>query len=286
MKGWLASLELVASCRGDRTVLSRNRHRGPLRVQRPFYPEGGICHAYILHPPGGLVAGDELDITVHCETGAQLLVTTPSAGRTYGSNRDRLTQSQRAAIRVEADGRCEWLPQESIVFNRAEAKSSIHVVLAENAQFSAWEITCLGRPAANEDFDGGSLSQSIEIWREDRPLLIERSEYPGGDALLRAPWGLGGARVFGVLVSTASQAGVEKLREVVEWQNKRASSVTAGDLPFSRPLVALTALPELVVARAFGANAASVKAVFVALWRKMRLIQSGREAAAPRIWFT
>lgn len=285
-KGWLAFLELVANQRGGRTVLGRNSHRGPLRVQRPFYPEGGICHAYILHPPGGLVAGDELDIRIHCEAGAQLLVTTPSAGRTYGSNRDRLEQSQRVSIRVESDARCEWLPQESIVFDQAEASNSVHVSLAESADFSAWEIICLGRPAANEDFDNGRLSQSIEVWREGRPLLIERSEYLGGDALLRAPWGLGGARVVGTLVSTATEAGVESLREVVEQVNDRASCLTASDLPFSRPLVALTALPELVVARAFGANAAAVKAVFMALWQTMRLTQSGREAAAPRIWFT
>lgn len=285
-KGWLASLELVASQRGSRTVLGRNRHRGPLRVQRPFYPEGGICHAYILHPPGGLVAGDELDIRVHCEAGTQLLVTTPSAGRTYGSNREKLEQRQRVFIRVEPDARCEWLPQESIVFNQAEAKNNVCVSLAEKANFSAWEITCLGRPAASEDFHGGCLSQCLEVWREDRPLLIERSEYVGGSALLQAPWGIGGARVVGTLVSTATEAGVERLREVVAQTNDRASCLTGGEMPFSQPLVAVTTLPELMVVRAFGANAAAVKAVFLALWRSMRLAQSGREAAAPRVWFT
>lgn len=287
-EGWSASLELVAAQRGGRTVLSRNRHCGPLRVQRPFYPEGGICHVYVLHPPGGLVAGDELDIGVHCESDSQLLLTTPSAGRVYCTNTRHLAQRQRVSIRVEAGARCEWLPQESIIFDRAEAVNQLSVSLAEGAEFTGWEINCLGRPASGEMFDGGYLQQGWEIYREDRPLLLERTKFVGGSPQLQARWGLAGATVVGTLVSTCLDVPVEQLRDAIAsmFKRKKQQKPNLNHLAFNKPLVAVTALPELLVVRAFGQNAAAVKAIFMELWYLLRLAQSGQNAVAPRIWFT
>jgi len=84
--GWQAELALRFAPRGDRTALVARRQRGPLTVQRPFYPEPqGICHTYVLHPPAGIVGGDDLRMTFDLETGAQALVTTPAATRWYFS---------------------------------------------------------------------------------------------------------------------------------------------------------------------------------------------------------
>lgn len=285
--GWSASLELTASRRAERTVLSRNAHVGPLRVQRPFYPEVGICHAYILHPPGGLVAGDKLDINVHCEKASQLLLTTPSAGRVYCSNQQRQAQTQTVNIRVDAGARCEWLPQESIVFDRAEAVNRLSISLAEGAQFNAWEVTCLGRPASDELFEGGQLQQRWDIYREDRPLFLERANFLGGSEQLQSAWGLGGATVVGTLVSTCDGSVVEPLRAAIETLSK-SDVCQSGDQnqPFNAPLFAVTALPELVVVRAFAQSAADVKNAFIALWHLLRQAQSGQTGVAPRIWFT
>ena len=57
-RGWQAQLDLEYTLRGNKTRLLRKQQRGPLTVQRSFYPEGEICHNYILHPPGGVVGGD------------------------------------------------------------------------------------------------------------------------------------------------------------------------------------------------------------------------------------
>ncbi len=285
-EGWLASLDLVAARRGERTVLGRNSHSGPLRVQRPFYPEGGVCHVYVLHPPGGLVAGDELDIRVHCERETQLLLTTPSAGRVYCSNTQQLPQSQQVTLRVEAGARCEWLPQENIVFDRAQALNQLSVSLAETAEFTGWEVTCLGRPAANAAFNGGHLRQRWDIYREHRPLLLERTEFIGGSPQLQARWGLAGATVIGTLVTTCLDVPVAQLREQIESVLHSKENKKPNPLTFDRPLVAVSALPELLVVRAFGQNAADVKAVFMALWHLLRRAQTGQNAAAPRIWFT
>ena len=55
-KGWLAELSLRYEHRSSRTVIAARRHQGPLTVQKPFYPEGAVCHTYVLHPPGGVLA--------------------------------------------------------------------------------------------------------------------------------------------------------------------------------------------------------------------------------------
>jgi len=90
---WRAWLDLTFEQGQEKTVL-RRRHFGPLVIQRPFYPEGRTCHAYLLHPPGGVVGGDRLSVKVDCSNNASGLITTPGANRFYGSDGRRAQQIQ------------------------------------------------------------------------------------------------------------------------------------------------------------------------------------------------
>jgi urease accessory protein len=112
--GWLAELDLGFAPRGSRTVLARRRHRGPLAVQRPFHPEGDVCHVYLLHPPGGVVAGDRLAIRVAADPGAEALLTTPAAGKFYRS--EGPVARQTVALEIGEGASLEWLPQETILY--------------------------------------------------------------------------------------------------------------------------------------------------------------------------
>src|SRR5258706_5805989 len=96
--GWRAELELQFQADGGQTRLASQRHAGPLLVQRPFYPEATTlsdtgsdepCHAYIVHPPGGVVCGDELRIDVQAQPQALPLLTTPATGQVYRRGGDR-----------------------------------------------------------------------------------------------------------------------------------------------------------------------------------------------------
>ncbi|MEE2732976.1 MAG: urease accessory protein UreD [Pseudomonadota bacterium] len=274
--GWSASLSLEFERRGARTALVRNRHDGPLRVQRPFYPETqGQAHVYILHPPGGIVAGDSLTIDTAVGTAAHALVTTPSAGRVYCSNRQRLLQTQQVAMTVASGGFGEWLPQENIVFNDARAINRTRIHLQADARFIGWEITCLGRPASAELFVAGSLQQHFEVTLENSPILLEKSRFDGGGALLAERWGLNGRPALATMVCTLQdQAAEQALRDLCEQHRNDKLEIE------------VTQLPQLLILRAQAGQAEPIKKAFFAAWHLLRRTMLQAEAVAPRIWFT
>src|SRR5690606_30424398 len=112
--GWRAELALRFELRGPRTVLAGRRHYGPLRVQRPFYPEGAPCHTYVLHPPGGVVGGDRLHMDIRLEPGSHALLTMPGATKFYRSA--GATSLLQQHFHVGEDAVLEWLPQDNILF--------------------------------------------------------------------------------------------------------------------------------------------------------------------------
>jgi urease accessory protein len=118
---WKAELELGFERRDGRTVLAHRRHDGPLVVQKPLYPEGGeVCHAIVVHPPAGIVGGDELLLRAEAKEGASAVLTTPGAGKWYRSAGSWASQK----LDFRLGGALEWLPQESIVYEGALADLS------------------------------------------------------------------------------------------------------------------------------------------------------------------
>ena len=215
-RGWLAELELRFEHAQQRSFLAFKRHCGPLRVQRPFYPEGAdkACHVYLLHPPGGVVGGDELHININAEKNAHAVVTTPAAGKFYRSAGPFSFQTQELVLDEKAI--VEWLPQENIVFSGARANMCTRVQLASQSRFIGWEITCLGSAPTNELFTTGNFNTRFEVWRGKHPIFIECSAIEGGGDILTSRWGMAGFTVMGSLFCEGSYPGlVEKVREHV-----------------------------------------------------------------------
>lgn len=269
---WRAELQLRLSRQAARSVLSERRHQGPLRVQRPFYPEGqDVPHIYLLHPPGGMVPGDQLSIRVQVEKAAHGLLTTPAAGKFYGS--DGRTARLLQQIEIAAGATLEWLPQETIIFDGAQADALTRVDLAESAQFIGWEMLCLGRPAAAEAFQHGALRQRFEIWREGKPIWLERARFKGGEPALQADWGLRGNTLSATLVAVGR---VDGLVECV-----RAAVNVGADEAF-----AATQLDEVLVCRYLGSRAQRARDCLGQAWAVLRPALLQRSACAPRVWNT
>ena len=262
---WHASLGLGFSFESDRTVLSEKRFDGPLVVQKPLYPEGeGVCHAILVHPPGGIAGGDELSLRVKAAAPAHALLTTPGAGKWYRSAGPWASQ----ALSFAVDGTLEWLPRETIVFDGARAELRTRVDLAPGARYIGWEILCFGRTGSGERFERGELRVSTDVSRAGQLLWTERARIPGGGSLLSSSAGLAGKTVCGTLVA-ASDSPFEK------------NLVSA-----CRELATTTVLPGVLLARYLGDSSEEAMNAFIRLWTLLRPAVCGREAVLPRIWST
>lgn len=260
---WKAELALGFALRDGKTILADKRHDGPLVVQKPFYPEGdAVCHAIVVHPPAGIAAGDELELSATVEAGSHALLTTPGAAKWYRS----AGPWARQRIEFEVDGCLEWLPQETIVFDGALSDAATEVRLSENARYIGWEILCLGRTGSGERFGKGEARLETRIFRDGRPLWLERGRIEGGGKLMHSPAGLGGHSVCATLLAAGPNLDSSAFRGIEG--------------------IAVTTLPGLLVARYLGDSSEAAKQKFVEIWRTLRPMLLGRPACEPRIWST
>jgi urease accessory protein len=272
--GWPAALALHFGRDGTRSVLTGRRHSGPLRVQKALYPEGAeVCHAIVVHPPGGIVPGDRLEIAVDVDAQAHAVLTTPGAGKWYRS--DGRDASQQIIIKVGAGGTAEWLPQESILFDGARARLQTAVDLAPDACFVGLETLCFGRRASGEQFARGQLRLATEIRLGTQLIWRERGVIDGGSPLLTSPIGLAGHSVS----STLLLAGPDIDDATLGGARAIGPEETGAQC-------ALTRLPHLLVGRYLGDSPEAARAWFLSLWSLLRPACVGRAAATPRIWAT
>lgn len=269
-QGWNAKLRLCFGAQGGRTVLIRKRQSGPLTVQRPFYPEQAVCHIYLLHPPGGVVGGDHLQLNIGVGNGAHALLTTPGAGKFYRSGGQ--TAEQKQHFEIAPSGKLEWLPQETILFDGAKARITSRIDLYDDARFLGWEIYCLGRPSAGERFEHGQATLGFELYRDREPLLLEKLaiDDPAG---LDAPAGLAGHAYTATLVGThADQAALASAREIL----LQHPSILAG----------ATLLEDILVVRCLGDNGEHIKNLLLEIWKALRPLLIGCAPCPPRVWAT
>ncbi len=271
---WEALLQLGLTYKNDKTVLSTRRHEGPLTLQRPFYPEqDGTCHLYILHPPGGIVGGDSLNIDVLCEENTTTLITTPGASKFYKSNGFTACQNQNLMVKEHA---ClEWLPQETILFDTARVDSSTRVQLSEKASFIGWEIVSFGRPACKEEFVQGMFKQSYEIWKDNEPLLIDRVIINDRAEVFNSLWGLQTLPVMGLLTivnndSSKLTIACLKIQEMIDDVSR----------------LSVTVIGSVLVCRCLDTNSMSIRNRFIEIWKIIRLLVLDKEPCEPRIWAT
>lgn len=273
---WHARLQLDYTLEKARTVV-RHEHSGPLRILQSLYPEGdAICHNVLVHPPGGLVGGDTLDITATVGPGAHGLVTTPGATRFYRSSGPLALQ--RSRLSVAEGARLEWLPLEALCYSACHAENHLTLNLAPGADCLAWDVAALGLPHAGQPFAEGRFTQHLEV----PGLWLERGVIDARDArLMDSPLGLAGHRCMAsIFIATGTplqrarrDAALDAARAVVD-AHPHAKATAGVTSPNERMVVLRVLAPQVEPAMQL------LKAVRVA-WRDTLW---GLAGEAPRIW--
>lgn len=296
---WHAFLRLHIENRSQGCALTRAQHKGPLRVQKAFYPEGrDLAHLYILHPPGGMVSGDNLNITATLNAKAQALFTAPGAGRAYRARPDGIRQQQNIALHADKGATIEWLPPENIIYPGARATLNTQVYLAPDSRYVGWEITSLGLPAQNAVFDTGEFEQRLEIHVDGKPILIDRLKITDQTRhLLYSKAGFQNCPIQGTLVAgpfrsadrlakTLQQCRRLTCPETVDDQANTVAAQSSLPSPLQAPLSGITTVGNFIVLRSLGHCSDAMKKLFLQHWTALRPALLKRSACAPRIWAT
>jgi len=272
---WRADLKLDYTLESQRTVV-RYLHQGPLRILQSLYPEGDqICHNVLVHPPGGLVGGDTLDIQVTVAEGAHGLVSTPGATRFYKSGGHPALQQVVAHLADNA--KLEWLPLEAIAYNDCEATNRAIFNLVPSAELITWDVTALGLPSSDMAFTQGHFQQHIEI----PGVWLERGNIRGEDTRwLNSPLGLAGGKCLASLVFASGSAidsdrttqALEAAREVIESHPLRLQAgITC-------------AHPQVIVLRVMSPLVEPTMDLLKKVWAVWRHTLWALPSTPPRIW--
>jgi len=275
-----AQLSLGFSRDGCATRLTRRKHFGPLRVQKPLYPEGEqVCHAIVVHPPGGIVGGDELAIDVRLEDGASALITTPGAAKWYKAN-GRVSR-QSVHLDAGADTTLEWLPQETIFFDAAQVELEHNVVLGANASYIGSEILCFGRTASGEKFTAGSVRQRTRIRSDGRLLWYEQGAIDASGTMMTDPLGMAGKSVCATLIAVGKALPATLISAI---RDNACAGIEEGAMAGATQSKA--SARSVIVVRYLGDSSETAKRIMTQAWQLLRPELNGRVAVVPRIWNT
>lgn len=274
---WHAQLDLNYALEQGRSV-ARYRHEGPLRILQSLYPQGpSVCHNVLVHPPGGLVGGDTLDLSIRVGPNAHGLITTPGATRFYRSTGERAVQHTQ--IELEAGARLEWLPLEALCFSGCQAENRLGIRLAPGAELIGWDVTALGLPQSEQPFASGHFLQHIEV----PGLWLERAQLDAADhRLMNGPLGLAGRRCLATLFFVSGHAIERPRRE--DWLEQTRACL-AGH-PLADTAGVSSPHEQVMVLRVLSPLVEPAMMMLRQIWQVWRRCAWQMDAPVPRIWST
>jgi urease accessory protein len=200
----------------DGVTRRRRLHEsGSLRVRFPS-PEDDSLSAVFVNTAGGIAGGDRFDIDIEAGNGARLTLTTAAAEKIYRAAGPAAELN--IALKAAAGAHLCWLPQETILFDRARILRRIDIDLAEGASLLLCEIVVFGRAAMGERMRSGQFVDRWRLRRGGRLIFAETFRLEGeiGEKLARPAIANGGAAIGTALIVPGDEAVVERVRETAE----------------------------------------------------------------------
>ena len=196
--------------------VTRRRHlheSGSLRVRFPS-PETDGLSAVFVNTAGGVAGGDRFDIDIAAGEGARLTVTTAAAEKIYRAEGPAARLN--IALKAEAHAHLAWLPQETILFDRARVSRRVDVDLAESASLLLCEIVVFGRAAMGERMLHGEFVDRWRLRHGGRLVFAENIRLDGeiGEKLASPAVAKGGVAIGTALIVPGDEALVERIRGV------------------------------------------------------------------------
>jgi len=235
---------------------------GSLRVRFPS-PEADGLSAVFVNTAGGVAGGDRFDIDITAGEGARLTLTTAAAEKVYRAPGEAAQLS--ISLKAASGAHLGWLPQETILFDRARISRRIDIDLAENASLLLCEIVVFGRSAMGERMLGGEFVDRWRLRRGGRLVFAETVRLDGdiGEKLAKPAVANGGVAIGTALIVPGDEAVVERIRE--------ASESFGGE-------VGISAWNGFAMARFCAQDAARLRADM------MTVLGRASGSALPRLW--
>jgi urease accessory protein len=245
------------------TVLEGLRQAGCLKARFPRPEHADWASIVTLNTSGGIAGGDALSSAFTTREGARATIAAQAAERFYRALPGGAASHVRTRITAEARAAVEWLPQETILFDRCALDRRLDVELAADSWFLGVESLVFGRAAMGESVEFGSVRDVIRVRRTGRLLLQDAFRIDGDVAeMLRRPAIADGARAVATMVHIApdAEASLDSVREAL-------------------PHGGASAWDGMLVARMIAADGAALR---VAVIKILRVLRAGRPL--PRVW--
>jgi urease accessory protein len=247
--------------------VTRRRHlheSGSLRVRFPS-PEAEGLSAVLVNTAGGVAGGDRFDIDIAAGEGSRLVATTAAAEKIYRAEGPAATLS--IALKAADGAHLAWLPQETILFDRARVNRAIDIDVAETASLLLCEILVFGRSAMGERMLHGEFVDRWRVRRGGRLVFAETLRLDGdiGEKLARAAVANGGTAIATALMVPGDESLLERIRAL------------AGSFGGE---VGLSAWNGFAMARFCAQDAARLRDDMVTV------LGCASDSALPRLWLT
>jgi urease accessory protein len=244
------------------TRRGRLHESGSLRVRFPS-PEADGLSAVFVNTAGGVAGGDRFDIEIAAGEGARLTLTTAAAEKVYRA--PDAAAELNIALKADRGAHLAWLPQETILFDRARISRRIDIDLAEDASLVLCEIVVFGRSAMGETMRHGEFVDRWRLRRGVKLVFAETVRLDGdiGEKLAKPAVANGGVAIGTALIVPGDEALIGHIRE--------ASESFGGE-------VGISAWNGFAMARFCAQDAARLRADM------MTVLGRASPGALPRLW--